>query len=207
MTTPKIVFINGAPRSGKDTLADMILGIYFEDKERSLHYLDMEEEGFKNNLIEAVVGLFGVSWSEWVKRYESQKDEPWDQLQGKSQREALIWMSEVVAKPTFGKEFFGAAMVTRLKTHIKAAEECERELIILIPDAGFIPETMEVVNHFGKENCRMINTFRNGTNFDKDSRSLITGKDLDIHGALVTNNGTKKDLYNKAADIYKQLIS
>jgi hypothetical protein len=153
--------------------------------------IDIEVSPVKTLLVEQVVHSFRIEEEEWIKRYDNHKDTPWDKLEGMSQREALIWMSEEVFKPKFGKDFYGKMYTRMWENEILAPE------LLLIPDAGFIEEDKTIIEYFGKDNCVMINTYREGTTFENDSRYLITGDDLGIKGYDVRNNGTIDDLKAK----------
>jgi hypothetical protein len=100
-------------------------------------------------------------------------------------------MSEDVGKEKFGRDFFGFAMVNRLVDAFASGNTP-----VIIPDSGFLEETQAVVDFFGAENCAMINTYKDGTSWEKDSRSLITGKMLGIKGYTISNKG-KIDRYRQ----------
>lgn len=199
----KIIFINGAPGSGKDTLATILDDSIWCRRETTTTDITSAIFMFKDPLVSAVRSLFSISEDDWIERYDDRelKEVPWDKLNGMSQREALIWMSEEIAKEKFGRDFFGKAMVNRLTSDL-----IDNDLVIFIPDSGFLEETKAVVDRFGKDKCVMINTLRDGYTFDNDSRSLVTADDLGIEGTMISNNGTVEDLEDMARGILSTYV-
>jgi len=193
----KIILINGAPGSGKDTLASLMKpamdSILTEDMD--VHILPM-----KLSLVDQVQKYFNIPKEVWDKRYEPYKETSWDLLYGMSPRQALIWMSEEVTKPKFGADFYG-------KEHCNFIKKCtQKDSIILIPDSGFVEEVFHLCESFGKDNCVMVNVYREGTDFSKDSRYLITGEMVDIKGYDVRNNRTVEDLKKKVNTICEIIL-
>jgi len=186
MSDLKLIIVNGAPRSGKDTFAEAV------NKEEWLIDIDP----IKNVLTDMVIELFYIDDEEWFDRYIFKKDVPWDKLEGMSQREALIWFSEDVMKPKFGKDFFGRKYIDNLAPWSD---------IVIAPDGGFIEELTTIVKHVGKNNCVMVNTFSDGCTFEKDSRSLITGVMLGIKGYDIHNNGTLVEMNIASLETFNKI--
>ena len=203
----KLIFVSGAPGSGKDTFAnavedhmDPLISVQ-EYLDRGLYGTDpmlVEIIPIKQTLINAVVALFNLDYYDWVDRYDTDlKEEPWDKLNGMSQREALIWLSEEVVKPKFGDDFFGKAYAVGLNY--------EAEDIVIAPDAGFVGELEAIMERVGRDKCVMINTFRDGKTFDKDSRDLITGDMLGIPGYTLNNNGTEEQFKENSIKLFLEI--
>lgn len=105
-------------------------------------------------------------------------------------REAMIYVSEVVCKPTFGKQYFGMALAARIQGD---------ETYIIDDSVGFNDEIPPLVEKVGAENIILVKIVRDGVeSFDGDSRNWI-----DIPGAAVLktdNDGTLDELSDKIVD-------
>jgi len=153
MMSKKIVFFNGPPRVGKDTLVMGLLSTF--PTSRNIK--------FSTPLKTALPVFFGLTQAQ-IDALEQNKDTPRNYFLGKSWRDVQISLSEEWAKPTFGKRVFGDIT----KNIIENEDDAN---IFLISDSGFQEEAAALVEQFGKENCLLIRLKREGTNFDNDSRS------------------------------------
>jgi len=153
MMSKKIVFFNGPPRVGKDTLVMGLLNKF--PTSRNIK--------FSTPLKTALPVFFGLTQAQ-IDALEQNKDTPRNYFLGKSWRDVQISLSEEWAKPTFGKRVFGDIT----KNIIENEDDAN---IFLISDSGFQEEAAALVEQFGKENCLLIRLKREGTNFDNDSRS------------------------------------
>lgn len=181
----RILLLNGAPRSGKDT-AGAILCDLLDDARRY---------AFANQVKEMAMGAMGVPMS-WIKHFEAMKDEPSPILCGRSFRECCIQMSEGFAKPLFGDRYFGDA----LAADISAIAADQGDHIAIVTDSGFREEAEALVDTFGRSSVRRILISRPGTSFDHDSRSIwppIEG----VHDHYVRNDGTVDDLRKSLAEL------
>lgn len=148
----KVLILNGPPGCGKDTLANLV-----SDKDVSL-------ASFKKPMFSIAIAAAGVSEAEWFQRYDDRelKELPWDKLNGLSQRDFMIKISEEWIKPVFGKTHFGKL----------AASQCDN-YVTLFTDGGFADEVLEICDLFGKRNVTLIHVYRDGTSFEKDRRSYV----------------------------------
>jgi len=153
MMNKKIVFFNGPPRVGKDTL---VMGLLSK-------FPTAINIKFSTPLKTALPVFFGLTQSQ-IDMLEQNKDAPRNYFLGKSWRDVQISLSEDWAKPIFGKKVFGNIT----KNIIENEDDTN---IFLISDSGFQEEAAALVEQFGKENCLLIRLKREGTNFDNDSRS------------------------------------
>jgi hypothetical protein len=80
-----------------------------------------------------------------------------------SQREAMIYISEVVMKPKFSNNYFGVARA-------KAIQDGE---IAVDSSTGFVEELPPLIERLGQENILLIRIHREGTTFEGDSRNYI----------------------------------
>lgn len=200
MSTPKIIFVNGAPGSGKDTFWEAIV--------RSEHGHQVEYHAFKEPLINTAQGMSGTMLWDWGEMYtREEKEKPQARLHGMSPREMLIWISEEVMKPKFGKDVFGKLMVKNINDTIEDFWEVDRKLdAIIIPDAGFKEEIEIVVKKFGQENCAIVNVIRPDHDFSNDSRSLIKGEDVGIKDSHILFNTEDLDTFKEGCIVVYEMI-
>lgn len=164
----KVIILNGAPSSGKDTIAKL-----FSDM------LGFEHMEVKAELFKIALQLSGISEEDWFDRYDDRennlKEQPWDRLGGLSQREFLIKISEEWMKPVFGNHIFGK----------KAADSVmllNNDSEAVFSDGGFQDELNAMSNELGEDNILLVRLHRKGCSFDGDSRSHLTHKhEIDIH--------------------------
>lgn len=180
----KVIFINGAPRSGKDTAGE-ILQTYINNEHRKHHAVRFK---FAEPLKQAAHCLFGqVSHAAY---FENFKDHKLDAFHGMTPREVYIKLSEEFVKPNFSEDFFGQVCVSRIKRKQEMMEK-STELTTLITDSGFESEAKPVMNFVGVENCLLVRVLREGTSFQGDSRSHVQLNG--VRTISVDNNGTVGD--------------
>ncbi len=199
---PKVIVFNAPPRAGKDLACEFLMKEINGDISSSVtaHHLS-----FKAKLVEMTALIFGMTVDEFLVDY----DEPWldywhkdkllDRLTigGKphSQRSALIYVSEKVAKPMFGEAVWGHALVN-------AISQVDDSSIVLVSDSGFNQELRPIIDLVGGENVMVIVVYRDGCNFDNDSRDYL---DMGMHQEVpmwgITNNGTIDQYLDAINDI------
>jgi nicotinamide riboside kinase len=175
---PPVLFINGAPRSGKDTLANHI-----RNKLNGFGYVQASR--FLKEQANALYGRPDLPWYE----FELNKDEPNDFFLGLTPREAWIGVSERYMKPTHGDEVYGNMVLRHIVAHNARA---------WILDCGYLSEAMPVIRVVGAEKCRLIRIHakERGCNFQKDSRSHIELPGVEVFD--IHNNGTKGEFLSRA---------
>ena len=178
----KIVFFNGSPRVGKDTL---VMGLLSK-------FPTAINIKFSTPLKTAIPVFFGLTHAQ-IDILEQNKDAPRNYFLGKSWREVQISLSEDWAKPIFGKRVFGDIT----KNIIENEDDAN---IFLISDSGFQEEAGTIVEQFGKENCLLIRLKREGTNFDNDSRSYWENI-FDIKEITLYNNKSIEAGIDKAQEV------
>lgn len=177
MYKPKIILVNGPPRAGKDTAQEAV-----QDSVRCK---------FAQAVKEGTHAAFGLDPKQYPMDYfEAVKDEPNVLFFGKTPREAYISYSEMFMKPFTGdKQVFGKLLVRWIETIV---EEWDKNnlptLPFIVTDSGFRPEAVALVEAFGAENIKLIRVFREGCNFDNDSRSYIHLADLGVEEEDVVND-------------------
>lgn len=151
-----IIIFNGPPASGKDEAA-----AYF--KRRGFKHLS-----FKHFLFQETIAFFGVEEEWFMNGYNdrSAKERPEELLDGMSRREAMIYVSEDIAKPAFGKDVFG----------VHVAKEVEDGKNYAISDGGFEEELVPIINRVGADNIILVQLTREGCDYSLDSRRYFNGK-------------------------------
>lgn len=199
-----IFLFNGPPGSGKDEAAEF-LGVF-----------GVKHLSFKNVLFQATCDQFDVDYEWFMEGYNDRelKEAAVPELDGMSRREAMIYTSESVIKPRYGKEYFGAFV----------SREIEPDYDYAISDCGFEEELRPVINKIGRENVVLVQLGRDGCTYDNDSRryvrsstveNIILGyeaqfneqhilqNDFAIKTYRVHNNGTLQDFHEALENIYK----
>jgi hypothetical protein len=171
----KTILLNGPPRSGKNTAANMLADVL----------TNSAIIGFSHHLKRMTHGVyFGRDgWEMDPDAFDGCKDVPQPMLSGMSWRQAYIFYSEKVIKPLHGKEWFGSQFV-------KAAQASGADIVV-VPDSGFVQEAERTVREFGAANVRLCRLYKDGCSFAGDSRGYISLKHLgvveheinNVHGA------------------------
>ncbi|GAA4647905.1 hypothetical protein GCM10023116_01670 [Kistimonas scapharcae] len=157
----KIILLNGPPRCGKDTLAELFIRCF-----------GAAHASFKKRLIEITLCIYGVSREQWDQWYED-KEVPRSALDGKSCRGALIYVSEEVVKLKFGDDYFGKAAAQESLNHLRDGYD-----YTIFSDSGFPEEAIPLCNLVGPENVMVVRMHRGGTDFSNDSRRYLQPSDL-----------------------------
>lgn len=157
----KIIVFNGPPNCGKDE------AVSYLKRQFGVHPFS-----FKTELFRLTQTLFCVTEAQWNSWYTREgKELPRPELGGKSCRQALIYVSEMVVKPSFGKDWFG-----KVEAHKLHQISMNESLTAACSDGGFDAEIHPLVNTFGPENVHIVRIFRQGCSFEGDSRTWIETK-------------------------------
>lgn len=157
----RIVVLNGAPRSGKDTSGQLILDYVVDGRSHGYRLK------FSDPLKSSVHAMFGYSLE--PDALESVKDLPNERMFGKTPREMYIQFSEKNMKAMFGPNVFADLMIQRLidlRRH-------KAHALVIIADCGFQPEADRVAAWVEPHNFCLVELHRPGCTFAKDSRSLL----------------------------------
>ncbi len=183
----KVIFLNGPPGCGKDTLADYMCK----------HNAGLMHCKFAWPLKRAVPAFFGLTESEWRMLETHHKDENMPELLGYSPRHLQISMSEDWMKPFIAKDGFGCILAEWMGRMIeqKAGNLWhEGSSGFVISDSGFVQEAYPVVAKFGHKNCLLIQIRRKGCSYKNDSRSFIDLSSVYVEDMRYDNNGTMAEL-------------
>lgn len=192
--SPRVLFINGPPRSGKDEAGKIAAGLLRGWQGVGSPHVEIVK--FAKILKERTHALYGVTCGDSgdpvdQAHFEDVKDKPQDAFLGLTPRQAYINVSERLMKPVHGQAVWGKLLLDEMKNKFA---DC-----FIITDAGFYPEAVPILDHFGSENCRLIRMHRSGCDFMGDSRGYIVlprVSDFDI------NNDCDKSALRQTVEHY-----
>lgn len=169
----KILLLNGPPRSGKDTLGNML-------RERNL--ASGENRVILEKFAEPIKRHFAAAWCVSLEWIEANKDRPFMEGSTTTVRQMLIAYSENYLKPLLGKNIFGRLLCARIgadQSGILAsiyAKTNTSDDVVVITDSGFSEEAREVIK--AGYSVYLIRLHRKGCDFAGDSRSYLGDQDL-----------------------------
>lgn len=184
------IIFNGPPGSGKDEAAKTIREF---DPTNTVHL------EFKTQLIEHALDLFEIDRDLFMSLYNDRNTKEERSihltLDGKtlySPREALIYTSEVVYKPRYGKGYFGEC----------AARLLQDGKINVFSDGGFVEEIIPVANRC-QNRLAIVHLYREGCSFKSDSRSYVHIEDV-LQYTIINNHGLEL-FQSSVINIYNQI--
>lgn len=162
----------------------------YEDRELKEKVLDEFKVSFDWQDAEQLETVLGYSLERETVTY---RDYGYDQYQENyywklSIREAMIYVSEVICKPRFGKDYFGIARA-------KAIQESE---IAVDSSTGFEEELPPLIERLGQENILLIRVHREGATFEGDSRNYIPD-------GVITNTVDVNSVYGKLDEYLEEV--
>ena len=182
----KVVLLNSPPNTGKDFACKVLTEV-----------TGATPCEFKMTLHKIAMAITGLSEKEYFTIYNDRelKELPHAKFFGKSPRGMMIWISESVCKPEFGKYFFGIAAAAGLSDLENGA---------VFSDSGFPDEVFPLADAVGAENIYVVRFTRNGVTFDNDSREYLQEKDCPkgVKFIDLTNDGC---IYDFAQDILEEV--
>lgn len=154
-----IVLLNAPKGAGKDTVGRCLKNLY-----------GCELRAFKTALYHCAFPFSRcTSWVEFIKYCTDRdlKEKPSPLFYGRSPRQFLIHISEDIAKPFFGKDFFG-------KKSAESINVGDFERGVVFTDSGFVEECLPLVEEFGGRHIYVVQfTGQGSNNFEGDSRDFI----------------------------------
>ena len=189
----KIIFVNGPPRSGKDTIAEIL------KKEFPSH---THLEKFAQPLKTAIPLTYGITIDDWKDNLDTpnNKDLRCSQLFDKTPREVQIEFSESFLKPLHGQRIFGQLAVRRIaRVNFSWFDS------VVISDSGFKEEALEVIREHGRENCCLWRVERQGCSFKGDSRSYLKAEELGIKDYSIRNDHSLDALRTLIIPLYEAI--
>lgn len=148
-----IIILNGPAGSGKDTIADVFVN----------HHPEFITDSFKSALFIQAAKEYEVNVDWLIDRHNRRdlKEIPVSETIP-STRDMLIYTSEKVIKPKYGKDHFGVVKGLHWKNKM-----------VIVSDGGFHEETNAVGYLNGTNNTIVIRLRREGFDFKGDSRNYI----------------------------------
>lgn len=151
----KVIILNGPSQSGKDTYGEILCSLF-----------DAKHCQFKDELFDETERYFDLRKGFIKENYNSKDLIKLSDRGNRTIRECLIYVSEEVIKPKFGRDYFGK----------KAAENLE-EGINVFTDGGFEEELNPIIDEVGIENVIVFRLHREGFTFEGDSRSYLKDRE------------------------------
>lgn len=166
-----IILLNGAPRSGKDTLATYLNQVH-----------DYRHEKFAYPLRRYMYSVHGMN----AQQFEEQKDSMLPELNNHTPREMVIKFCEQHLKPIFGSGVLGQMLARRIRKHRDSDVIGDHSYVI--SDLGFLDELLDLHTQFKKDfTFLVVRLHREGHDFKSDSRGHINPMDftgirvVDVH--------------------------
>ncbi len=181
-TMKKIILVNGPPRSGKDTVGDIIAKIaggtpvkFAASLKRATHafFHALRDDFSDDTLYVATRASINDAY------YEQTKETSMPLFGGLTPREAYIGASETFLKPTFDNDVFGNILADQI-------ERSDKKLFV-VTDSGFQSEAEVMIRRFGLDNVKLIRLTRAPYTFEGDSRGYIA---LEASTYGIRNEGT-----------------
>lgn len=177
MSNLKVLLLNGPPRAGKDTAADLITKRWTAQMPCNRPMTMKMAEPLRR----AVCGLLSIPDAD----IEKLKDGNWLGAD-RGVRRLMIGISEDVMKPLFGQRVFGQLLAERI-AYFNELEHSDR---FIISDSGFLIEAEPLVDAFGPENVSVVQIHRPEHSFDGDSREWVDLLHRGVSLTKVTNSGS-----------------
>lgn len=181
-----VIVLNAPMKSGKDYLADLLVGIMDQNGIPAAH------REVKEMLFSVAIKAAGITpqlWAAIYDRHYKEEPSPYLMIDGKhvSPREWMIHCSEDLIKPMFGKHAFGDAAVNTLRKDYP-----EGEGVIIYSDGGFIEEVERLSEYAYSTggDFILVRVHREGYGWGIDSRSYL-------NLALNSVRGYEMDIDNK----------
>lgn len=177
----KVIVLNGAPMTGKDSIADK---------------LPMQSFSFKMGIYDYIEDVFGEYFLEELLEDLADRDVKDKELiryDNKSPRQFLQYISEDIVKPRHGQGYFGKVVADKI---MRWKDSFPSDEWFVISDGGFGSE-IESLNWNLPEGSQVFvaNLHRKGCDFTGDTRGFVEFYDNDAkygfhneHFCVIENN-------------------
>lgn len=171
----KVLLLNGPPRSGKDTIAEIL---------KAWNPSGVFLEKFAMPMKRVCPQIYSIPLKIWREELDTpdNKDKPSKLLLGATPRKVQIDLSEKYLKPLHGPNVFGQLCLRRIRQASVGSSE-----LVVISDSGFREEAEVLVKEFGADNVELWRISRPGCTFEGDSRSYIDLDDLGVETYEIPN--------------------
>ena len=215
---PKVILFNAPANTGKSVATAHLLSIYKAKtapcKEElwriTMTFFNLSEGEFfsiyeDREQKETPREEFAVTHAAFLKLVSYLKDKEMLHRMGDSERvgytrlscrEALIFVSEIIVKPTLGGDVFGRYRASFLN---------ENDVIYIDDSAGFEEELHPLIDIVRKEDILLVRIHREGCSFEGDSRSYVPTNMFD-HVVNINNNGSLEEFLNDVAMAVKEWL-
>lgn len=176
-----IVLLNAPKGAGKDTIGIELQNLY-----------GCQLRAFKTKLYEIAYPFTkGLSYVEFLHYCTDRelKEKRSNHFWSKSPRDFLIFISERIVKPHFGKNFFGLSATESI-----SAEDFNKGVVFT--DSGFEEEALPLVKDFGGRNVFIVQFTGQGVkDFGNDSRGFINIREARTIRMSQPNEGISPEKY------------
>lgn len=187
LTLPKYTFISGPPESGKSTLAKLIVentdstwkDSFAQPIRDMIYSVFYPEEG-------PISFSFDLRDADAKARSFTFAKPPISTLSPLTNRDVMISFAQKWMKPMFGEDIFGRLL------HARCLAQEDFYSKFVIDDAGFLDELKYIVDQEGFEHCLLIQLYRDGCTFTKDSRGYLYPTWMQV--IELENNNAEEDL-------------
>lgn len=176
----KIIFLNGPPGCGKDTVAAQLLDYYHMKMSAPLKVGAYNLFFGANDHNMSPLAILSDVETLKAKKVVPDSDITW--------RQFIIEISENLMKPLFGEDIFGRIVREGMNSLI-----AQGTTKFVFSDSGFSEEAIPLIYEVGSENCKLIRIHRDNCDFSKDSRSYIDLEQYGVKTYDIENNGTLKE--------------
>ena len=207
----KIILLNGGRGAGKTDISNHLNELWLLPDARCKDHLYVLTQKFFNispeeffeiyenrELKETPMDRFAVTWKSYNKLCSvipnftrAMNDH---QMYPLSIREAMIYVSEIVCKPTFGRDYFGRIRVESMTVDGTYIDD----------SAGFWEELPPLIKEIGQENIILLR-IRGRGDFEGDSRSFISDGVID-NTKNIRNDTTLDDLFSRVRECVYNFI-
>lgn len=175
----KVLFICGAPGTGKDCIAEK-LSQYTTDCGVMTHH-----RKFASPVLDIAIAISRLSKEKFLALFNDRatKEIKFDVLDGHSPRSFVINTAEKIIKPVLGKDYFGKYIASTLKSGLT-----------IITDGGFMTELRAIQDEVGKDNVTVVRLWRGGCTFEGDSRRCLYNSgspERDVHNDLELSDAVR----------------
>ena len=173
-----IFYLNGPPGCGKDSIGQGIC-----DALRT----EVQKLAFKSHLYVVTAAIVGMDLDDFVAICTDRETKdrrgllPSGPFGNDTPRDAMIFVSERVIKPSLGKSFFG---------NIAAMSVLPHPGVTVFTDSGFSEEIARVHGELPEAIHVLVRIHRDGCSFEGDSRSHLSMGSERIHEFDIQNNGS-----------------